>query len=141
MTGCRIALAGALCVMVVMASACSGIRALDCPEGTDRWVEYQLFMGRGGPGGEIVDDASWDAFLDQAVTPRFPDGLTVVDGRGQWRGSDGLIKQERSKMLVILAPPGGDARQRLDEISQEYKLRFSQEAVLQTATETCAAFL
>ena len=139
MTGCRIALAGALCVMVMAATACSGTRALSCPEGTERRVEYQLFMGRGGPAGEIVDDTSWDAFLDQAVTPRFPDGLTVVDGRGQWRGSDGAIKQERSKLLVILAPPG--ARQMLDEISQEYKVRFSQEAVLQTATETCVALL
>ena len=141
MTGCRIALAGALCVMVMAATACSGTRALSCPEGTERWVEYQLFMGRGGPGGEIVDDASWDDYLGQAVTPRFPDGLTVVDGRGQWRGPDGAIKQERSKLLVILAPPGGDARQRLGEISQEYKERFSQEAVLQTVDETCVAFL
>ena len=141
MTGCRIALAGALCVMVMAATACSGTRALSCPEGTERWVEYQLFMGRGGPDDEIVDDASWDAFLDQAVTPRFPDGLTVVDGRGQWRDSDGAIKQERSKLLVILAPPGGDARQMLNEISQEYKGRFGQEAVLQTFDETCTAFL
>ena len=141
MTGCRIALAGALCVMVMAATACSGTRALSCPEGTERWVEYQLFMGRGGPDDEIVDDAAWDAFLDQAVTPRFPDGLTAVDGRGQWRGSDGAIKQERSKLLVILAPPGAGVRQMLDEISQEYKVQFSQEAVLQTVTETCVAFL
>ena len=98
-------------------------------------------MGRSGPAGEIVDDESWEAFLDEEVTPRFPDGLTVIDGQGQWRGSDGAIKQERSKLLVILAPPGGDARQRLDEISQEYKLRFDQEAVLQTFDETCITFL
>ena len=88
-----------------------------------------------------MDDASWDAFLAEAVTPRFPDGLTIVDGLGQWRGSDGAIKQERSKLLIILAPPGGDARQMLDEISQEYKGRFGQEAVLQTLDETCTAFL
>ena len=125
----------------VVASACSGTRPLNCPEGTERWVEYQLFMGRGGSDGEIVDDASWDAFLDQAVTPRFPDGLTVVDGRGQWRGFDGAIKQERSKLLVILAPPGTGARPMLDEISQDYKIQFSQEAVLQTVTETCVALL
>ena len=42
---------------------------------------------------------------------------------------------------MILAPPGGDARQMLDEISQEYKGRFGQEAVLQTLDETCTAFL
>ena len=127
--------------MVVAALGCSGTRPLNCPEGSEHWIEYQLFMGRGGPGGEMVDDAAWDAFLDGEVTPRFPDGLTVMDGRGQWRGSDGTIKQERSKLLVILAPPGAEASQRLDQIAREYKLRFSQEAVLQTVDETCVAFL
>lgn len=141
MTSRWIVWAGTLCAAVAVASACSGTSALSCPEGTERWVEYQLFMGRGGSDGEIVDDEAWDAFLDKVVTPRFPDGLTVVDGEGQWRASDGAITQERSKVLVILAPPGGDARQRLDEISQEYKLRFDQEAVLQTFAETCTAFL
>ena len=141
MTNRWIVWACALCAAVVVASACSGTRALSCPEGTERWIEYQLFMGRSGPEGEIVDDASWEAFLAEAVTPRFPDGLTVVDGRGQWRDSDGAIKQERSKLLVILAPPGAGARQMLDEISQEYRVRFSQEAVLQTVDETCVAFL
>ena len=98
-------------------------------------------MGRGGPDGEIVDDAAWDAFLDEAVTPRFPDGLTVVDGQGQWRGADGVIKKEHSKLLVILAPPGGDAKPQLNQIAQEYKVKFDQEAVLQTVSDTCTAFL
>ena len=137
----RIALACALCLIAAAVSACSGTRALSCPTGTERWVEYQLFMGRGGPDGEVVHDAAWNAFLDQVVTPRFPDGLTVVDGQGQFRGSDGVIKQERSKLLVILAPPGDNAKQRLDEVAHAYKVHFGQEAVLQTVDETCAAFL
>ena len=131
----------ALCAAAILMSACSGARSLSCPEGTERWVEYRLFMGRGGPDGEVVDDEAWDVFLEEEVTPRFPDGLTVVDGEGQWRGADGLIKQERSKVLVILAPPEGDAKARLDEISREHKQRFSQEAVLQTVDEACVAFL
>ncbi len=137
----NIALTIACCLLAVAVSACSGARSLSCPEGTERWVEYRLFMGRGGPDGEIVHDDAWEVFLDEEVTPRFPDGLTVVDGEGQWRGSDGVIKQERSKVLVILAPPGGGAKARLDGISQEYKQRFSQEAVLQTVDEACVAFL
>ena len=137
----RIAVACGLCLIVAVVSACSGTRPLSCPEGTEGWIEYQLFMGRGGPDGEVVDDAAWDAFLDAAVTPRFPDGLTVVDGRGQYRGADGVIEKERSKLLVILVPPGGDAKQRLDQIAREYKLEFDQEAVLQTVAETCVAFL
>ena len=137
----QIALACGFCLAVALMSACSGTPALSCPEGTERWVEYQMFMGRGGPDGEMVGDRAWDAFLDAEVTLRFPDGLTVVDGQGQWRGADNDIKQERSKLLVILAPPGDDARRRLDQIALQYKLQFDQEAVLQTVDETCVAFL
>ena len=126
--------------LVLVAVACSQSDAPSCPEGTEEFIEYQLFMGRSGPEGEIVDDEAWDTFLADTVTPRFPDGLTVLDGRGQWRGSDGLIKKERSKLLVILAQPGDDKTRLIDEISDEYKRRFSQESVLQVMEDTCVSF-
>ena len=122
------------------AIACSETDAPSCPEGTDRFTEYQLFMGRSGPDEEVVDDAAWDTFLADTVTPRFPDGLTVLDGRGQWRGAEGLIKKERSKLLVILAQPGDDKMRLIDEISDEYKRRFSQESVLQVVDDACVSF-
>ena len=111
-----------------------------CPEGTDPFVEYQLFMGRGGQGGEVVDDAAWEAFLGDVVTPRFPDGLTALDGAGQWRGSEGMIEKERSKLLIILAPPGDDGMRLIDEISEEYERRFNQESVLRTVNDSCVSF-
>ena len=88
----------------------------------------------------VVDDEAWDTFLTDTVTPRFPDGLTVLDGRGQWRSSDGLIKKERSKLLVILAQPGDDNMRLIDEVSDEYKRRFSQESVLQVVDDACVSF-
>lgn len=33
----------------------------------------------------MVSDEDWRAFLAAEVTPRFPDGLTVIDAAGQWR--------------------------------------------------------
>ena len=122
------------------AIACSETDAPSCPEGTEQYLEYQLFMGRSGPDGEVVDDAAWDAFLADTVTPRFPDGLTVLDGRGQWRGADGRINGERSKLLVILAPPDYDKTRLIDEISDEYKRRFGQESVLQVVDDACVSF-
>ena len=83
---------------------CDAIFGKGCPEDTERWVEYRLYMGRGGPSGEVVVDSQWDAFLAEAVTSRFPDGLTVLNGKGQWRGSDDVIQKESSKVLIILAP-------------------------------------
>ena len=87
-----------------------------------------------------MDDDAWDAFLGDTVTPRFPDGLTVLDGAGQWRGSEGTIQKERSKLLVILAPPGDDGMRLIDEISEEYERRFNQESVLRTVNDSCVSF-
>jgi hypothetical protein len=126
---------------VVAAVACSETGTPPpCHEGADQFVKYQLFMGRGGQSGEVVDDAAWEAFLRDTVTPRFPDGLTVLDGRGQWRDSEGLVQKERSKVLVILAPPSDDGMRLIDEISEEYERRFEQESVLRVVYDTCVSF-
>jgi len=49
----------------------------------------------------MVSETEWQAFLNENVTPRFPDGLTVLEADGQYRQSDGTIVRERSKVLVI----------------------------------------
>ena len=126
--------------LLLLVIGCSQADAPVCPEGTDRFVEYQLFMGRSGPDGEIVDDEAWDTFLADTVTPRFPDGLTVLDGKGQWRGSDGQVKRERSKLLVILTQPGESNDRLIDEISEEYRTQFNQESVLKMVEDTCVSF-
>ena len=133
-----------VCVALsLMAAACADADAPvspTCPDGADPWVKYELFMGRGNQSGEVVDDAAWDAFLGDTVTPRFPDGLTVLDARGQWRDSEGLIDNERSKLLVILAPPGGGEMRLIDEVTGEYKRRFGQESVLKVVYDACVSF-
>ncbi len=134
-------------LIVLIASAafacfgCDSVFDKGCPENFELWVEYQLFMGRSGPDGDIVDDAEWDAFLADAVTPRFPDGLTVLDGNGQWRGTDGQIQREESKILIILTPIDDEQSQDLiEQVVTEYKTRFEQESVLKTVDKTCVAF-
>ena len=97
-------------------SGCEFFEGYKCPDDMDSWVKYELFMGRSGPNGDVVDDAEWTAFLDDVITPRFPDGLTVVDGYGQWRGESGEIQQEASKVIIIVAPRS-DGRQFPDQRS------------------------
>ena len=126
--------------LLLLVMGCSKSEAPVCPDGTDQFVEYQLFMGRSGPEGEIVDDEDWETFLAESVTPRFPDGLTVLDGKGQWRGNDGQVKRERSKLLVILAQPGESNNRLIDEIAEEYKSQFNQESVLKVMEDTCVSF-
>ena len=91
-------------------------------------------------GEEVVTDQAWEVFLRDIITPRFPNGLTVLDGQGQWQLLPGEIEQERSKVLIILSPRFGDARERLAEIAIGYKELFNQGAVIQTTTGTCTSF-
>ena len=111
-----------------------------CPEGTDHWTEYQLFFGRSTDDGAEVSDEAWSAFLADTVTPRFPDGLTVLDAAGQWRGDSGAVQRERSKVLWILAARGEETLRLIDEISQEYEQRFDQDSVLRIHGTACASF-
>ena len=119
---------------------CSGESSAECPEGMDAFVSYQLFMGRSMPDGNVASDADWNRFLAETVTPRFPDGLTVLDASGQWRNSSGIIEKEQSKQLVILAPPGEDALRLIGEVSEAYKSRFNQESVLKVVEDVCVSF-
>ena len=122
------------------ALACSGSEtAITCDDG-DAWIEYQLFMGRNSGEAEVVTDEAWREFLADEVTPRFPDGLTVLDANGQWRGDDDEILRERSKVLLILAPPGDDARDNIDEVADAYTSQFRQDSILISTKETCVAF-
>ena len=89
----------------------------------------------------MVDDAEWQAFLAEAVTPRFPDGLTVLDAKGQWRGSDDVVQRESSKVLIILVPNDDeDAEELIEKVIEVYRHEFNQKAVLKTVSKTCVAF-
>ena len=83
---------------------------------------------------------AFEAFLDESVTPRFPDGLTVVHAAGRWRAPDGRMIEERSRRVLIVTEPGAETRARLEAIRIEYKIRFVQETVGLLLTRTCADF-
>ena len=127
-------------VLVLLAAPGSRADAPPCPAGTERFVEYRLFFGRSRDGVEVVTDAEWRAFLAEEITPRFPDGLTVVDAAGQWRGPSGTIERERAKMLIVLAAPGEEGMRGTGEIAEAYKRTFGQSAVLRAVTSACASF-
>ena len=138
--GQYVALIVGLMAAVSLLVGCTEAASSTCPDGMEEFVNYQLFMGRSISGGMTVTDAEWETFLEDTVTPRFPDGLTVLDAAGQWRGSDGEIQKEQSKVLTVLAAPGDEAMRLIDEISAEYKSRFDQESVLKVVGDVCVSF-
>lgn len=137
----RLVAAAALALALGSAAApVLGTDAGTCPPGTEAFAEYRLFFGRSQGDQEVVSEAAWRVFLAEEVTPHFPDGLTVLDAAGQWHEDSGLIVRERTKLLLVLAPPGADAMQRTDEIADAYKRAFGQSSVLRVVTEACVSF-
>jgi hypothetical protein len=100
--------------------------------GDDPFVRTELFFGTARPDGSAVTEAEWRAFLAEEITPRFPDGLTVVTGLGQWSEGDGAIVQERSKLVILLYPRDGALAggALVEEIRAAYTEQFQQESVL-----------
>ncbi|MDE0367538.1 MAG: DUF3574 domain-containing protein [Gammaproteobacteria bacterium] len=136
----RLVASAFLAALAFAAAPTHGADAASCPPGTEPFAEYRLFFGRSQGEVEVVSEEAWHAFLAEEVTPRFPDGLTVLDAAGQWRDGSGTIVRERTKLLLVLAPSGEDAMQRTDEISDAYKHAFGQSSVLRVVTEACVSF-
>jgi len=90
--------------------------------------------------GTEIGESEWRAFLDAEVTPRFPDGLTVLTGYGQWRNSAGVVAKETSKMLVIWHRPAADSEARIEAIRSAYKARFGQASVMRVDGVSCVSF-
>jgi len=103
-------------------------------------VRDVLYFGRNRPTGGEVADADWEAFLGAVVTPRFPDGLTIVEAHGQWQGRSGLVERERTELVTVLHPADPASQRAVEEIAMEYKRRFGQEAVLRERLGACTRF-
>ena len=127
--------AGAVLAILVLAMApASRAGTPSCPAGFEEFTEYRLFFGRSRGDVEVVSDKAWRGFLAAEITPRFPDGLTVLDAAGQWRDGSGAIMRERTKLVIVLAKPGAAEVRHTVEIAEAYKRSFGQEAVLRTIT-------
>jgi hypothetical protein len=87
-----------------------------------------------------VSEAAWRRFAAEEITPRFPDGFTVLDGRGQWRDARGRIVREPSKVLLVAMPDDPERRARLAAIAEAYKRAFGQDSVVTLATPSCVSF-
>src|SRR5260370_23477088 len=61
--------------------------------------QIELMFGRSIAGHLRVDAAAWSRFLAREITPRFPDGLTVLDAAGQWRGPGGGPAGRRPRQI------------------------------------------
>ena len=96
----------------------------------DLWVTERIYFGRSIPGGGMVSDEEWNAFVAEVVTPRFPGGMTIHGANGQWREANGTIVREPVMVIEILHPADAAADRAIEEIIRAYREKFRQEAVL-----------
>ena len=99
--------------------------------GSVDFLRTELYFGTAKPDG-VVTDQEFFAFVDAVITPRFPDGLTLLKGDGQFRGDDGVIIKEDSFVLILLYPLEDfrDSTRKINVIRERYKDQFQQQSVL-----------
>lgn len=119
--------------------------AVIAPEtGAEPWIRTELFFGLSRPDGSTISETEWESFLDAEITPRFPDGLTVLSASGQWQGEDSQIVEEPSKLLILLYPREAipESHLEIEEIRAAYEVRFKQESVLRADDDrpVCTSF-
>jgi hypothetical protein len=110
-----------------------------CPTGQSRATTAELVFGRNIGESLGVSDEDWRRFIDQDVTPRFPDGFSVMDVQGQWRASNGKLIREPSKVLYLILDGGPDDGAKIAHIRDAYKQRFKQESVLLVTRVACVS--
>lgn len=98
-------------------------------------IQEDLYFGRNIAGGGEVSEADFQRFLDQEVTPRFPNGLTVYEADGQFLNSAATLIQEPSKVVSLIFEDTVENEAAIDQIIQAYKQQFQQESVLQVVDE------
>ncbi|MCA9862350.1 MAG: DUF3574 domain-containing protein [Thermomicrobiales bacterium] len=120
-----------------------------CPDelygaGSEPWVRGELYFGTSMDQGVGVIPDDFEAFLDAEVTPRFPDGLTLLTGLGQWKGPDDVEPSKMgSEVLIILYPQesAAESSAKLEEIREAYKAQFNAQSVLRSDTApVCTSF-
>jgi hypothetical protein len=111
-----------------------------CRRDAKSLARLELLFGMGRKDGTEIDEREWRAFLDKEVTQRFPDGLTVLTGYGQWRNSSGVIAKETSRMLIIWHRSAADTDGKVEAIRAAYKAQFAQESVMRVDGVSCVSF-
>lgn len=119
--------------------ACASLHDSGCDIGEHSAIQDSLYFGTGKPNGAVTRE-EWAAFLETTVTPRFPQGLSVTEASGQWRGADGAIVREATHLLHLVHPNDAANEQSVAAIVAAYKAQFQQEAVLRVKANACVSF-
>ena len=84
---------------------------------------YRIHLGT-GVGDKAVSRDLLKGFIDQQITPHFPNGLTITDSRGQWKSEEYGVIRERTIVVDILCPDTEESADKIAGIAKAYVERF-----------------
>jgi Protein of unknown function (DUF3574) len=139
MRSLRLLEAGALALLIMASPALA--QGLACNDPQKPMLEIDLMFGR-NIGSELgVSEGLWSDFVASEITPRFPEGLTVLDATGQWQDKErNTIVKEPSKDVRLIVPADAEVKEKLDSIVTAYKQPFQQQGVGIVIRPACVSF-
>lgn len=122
-------------------AGCASLAPQACAPGQQAMLSAELLFGRKIGDRVGVSETAFRRFVDQDVTPRFPDGLTILDATGQYRDTErSRLIREPSKLVLIAMRDEAGNRDKLAAIAEAYKRRFDQQSVGLILKPACASF-
>jgi hypothetical protein len=113
------------------------------PAQASGWVDTRLYFGLGPADHpeQGISEARWRDFLDREVTPRFPDGLSVLDVYGQWLGKGQAVPERlHTKMLIVYYPDSPENRGKINAIRAAWKKMTGDQSVLRVTEPADVSF-
>jgi hypothetical protein len=113
------------------------------PGHTEGWVDTKLYFGLGPADHpeQGISEARWREFLDREVTPRFPDGLSVLDIYGQWQGKNQTTPERlHTKCLVIDYQDSQPNRDKIEAIRAAWKKMTGDQSIMRVTVPADVSF-
>ncbi|MFE2141776.1 DUF3574 domain-containing protein [Streptomyces sp. NPDC059456] len=106
------------------------------------YQETTLYFGTERPGGRApVAEQEFMRFLDREITPAFPEGLTLLGGRGQWQRGGKVIRETSYEVVLLYPEKEADERStRIERIRQAYEEQYQQDSVGRSDDKVTAEF-
>jgi hypothetical protein len=131
-------------IVIAPASANNRIRAQSSETSTSKTgrllTKNELYFGLSKPTGAKISEIEWQQFVNTVITPRFREGLTVIDANGQYQNNAGSIIREKTKLVILIHDNSPTKNKMIQEVIVNYKQKFQQESVLQVTSDVRVSF-
>lgn len=139
-------------VLLALLSACAGFDAAHWRrvyEQTcalhEQWVVrdmlyFGLSMADGDGTTRTIDEDDWTRFESDVLSRAFAHGYTVLEAHGSWRGADGRLQAEPSRVVIVLHPDDPAWEAAIADVIRRYREQFRQESVLREHAGVCMAY-